>query len=451
MNLQYEIKLDQRQTLSQTQIQSLEILAMDNISLNDYMQNEYMENAILEYTPSDTDVPIRMEDYKSWYDKNVYSGYGETAAASEEHQKEFVSVNQYELRHYLKNQLSLKKYTSRQLYAIDYLIDCLDSQGYYQVPVREAAQKTGASESDVSLCLTDLRQLEPCGIFSENLSQCLLRQLDAQGIQDEKLRAIITSHLEDVASGRISLISRSLGLSTVQVRKYIYLIQKLNPRPLQGFSTSGTTYIVPDIILIYSEGQWEIQMNDSWMGAYHINDYYYKMMRTAEDDDIYAYFRNCLHRARFLLNSLEQRRKTMLRITKTIANYQQEFFLGKGLLRPMMLEDISSALNIHISTVSRGISGKYLQYPGGTILMRDLFTTAVSGSSPSEGLTAEQVKQRLSTLIASEDKEHPLSDQMLVTRLSEHDIHISRRTVAKYREELGIPKSFDRRLIEISH
>ena len=116
----------------------------------------------------------------------------------------------------------------------------------------------------------------------------------------------------------------------------------------------------------------------------------------------------------------------------------------------MMLEDISSALNIHISTVSRGISGKYLQYPGGTILMRDLFTTAVSGSSPSEGLTAEQVKQRLSTLIASEDKEHPLSDQKLVTRLSEHDIHISRRTVAKYREELGIPKSFDRRLIEIS-
>lgn len=450
MNLQYEIKLDQRQTLSQTQIQSLEILAMDNISLNDYMQNEYMENAILEYAPSDTDVPLRMEDYKSWYDKNVYTDYGETAAAAEDQQKEFVSGNQYELRHYLKSQLSPKKYTTRQLYVIDYLIDCLDSQGYYQVPIREAAQKTGASETDVRICLTDLRQLEPYGIFSENLSQCLLRQLEAQGIRDEKLCAIITSHLEDVASGRISYISRSLGLSTVQVRKYIYLIQKLNPRPLQGFNTSGTTYIVPDIILTFSEGQWEIQMNDSWMGAYHINDYYYKMMRTAEDDDIYAYFRNCLHRARFLLNSLEQRRKTMLRITEAIAHYQQDFFLGKGLLRPMMMEDISGALSIHVSTVSRGISGKYLQYPGGTILMRDLFTTAVSGSSLTEGLTAEQIKQHISRLIAAEDKEQPLSDQMLAARLAERDIHISRRTVAKYREELGIPKSFDRRLVEVS-
>ena len=116
----------------------------------------------------------------------------------------------------------------------------------------------------------------------------------------------------------------------------------------------------------------------------------------------------------------------------------------------MMLEDISSALNIHISTVSRGISGKYLQYPGGTILMRDLFTSAVTGSSPSEGLTAEQVKQHISGLITAEDKAQPLSDQALAARLAERDIHISRRTVAKYREELGLPKSFDRKLIEIS-
>jgi RNA polymerase sigma-54 factor len=252
--------------------------------------------------------------------------------------------------------------------------------------------------------------------------------------------------LPDVAAGKISNISRALKLSTVQVRKYIEQISHLNPKPLTGFSKERTSFVVSDIIFHEENGEWDIEQNDNWINDYMINDYYLKMMSESKDQELKAYFRMKLERVRFIMNSIEQRRQTILSIAQAILERQMNYFEGKGVIQPMTMMQIAEIIGVHPSTVSRAIKGKYIQCPRGSVSMKDLFTSAVSKEEGDFGISASYVKMRIKELVEKEDKRKPYSDQSLTLLLEKMNISISRRAVAKYREEVGIKGSFDRKV-----
>ena len=445
MNINYNMLLEHKQIMAQAQIQSLEILSLGNVELDAFLQNEYLENPLFEHI-SCKETQENVDEYHTWYEKNQSTSYYDQMESDENEQNNGIAVVEYnEINKYLKSQLVLNRYSQEELKIIDFLLDCLDDSGFFTTPVMEIAELINVKVEKVEKCLFDLQQLEPFGIFAVDLAHCLWRQLEVLGVEDEVLKEIIMKHLPDVSEGKISRISRELGLSSLQVRKYIAFIMKLNPRPLAGFQNEKTSYIVPDIIFSYQDREWKINLNDNWMGNYRLNDYYLKMMNEAKDQDLFEYFKVKLERARFIMNSIEQRRKTLIGISETVLSLQQKFFLGKEEAKPMIMSDVANSLGIHVSTVSRAIKGKYIQYPHGTILLKSLFAAAVTNDMNDEVKTAEQIKTIIKKLIDQENKKKPYSDQALMNLLKEKEINISRRAIAKYREELGIKGSFERR------
>ncbi len=251
----------------------------------------------------------------------------------------------------------------------------------------------------------------------------------------------------DGGGGRnVSVISRELKLPTAKVRKCIENIGSLNPRPLTGFNTEKTSYVVPDIVLKKEGSVWSGELNDSWVQDYRINDYYLQMMKESNEEELVNYFRTKLERVRFIMNGIEQRRQTMMGIVNLIIDKQKDFLEGKGPLKPMTMSDAAKELGVHPSTVSRAIRGKYVQYPSGSIFMKSLFTASASKDSCGEdGVTTMGIKQCIKELIEGENKKKPYSDQEIAKKLDERGIHISRRAVAKYREEMQIRGSFERK------
>lgn len=444
MELNYGMSLEQKQQLSQSQIQSLEVLAMDSVELSAFLQDEYLENPLLDYS-GDHDMAGGREDIGQTYEQApvLERTYEDTAEEEDRRRKDIPMPEQADLKNYILEQIP-EGACSREL--AEFMTECLDDTGFFTTPVEEVAQKTGASEDEVRWTLKLLQELEPYGIFAPDLQHCLLKQLELQGLKNTPVYRVVDEHLQDVADGKISVISRSLKLSTAEVRRCIEQIAKLNPRPLGEFGAARTDYVVPDIIFRRENGKWEIELNDGWVEDYHINDYYLKMMKEASDPELSAYFRKKLERIRFVMNSIAQRRQTMMQISEEILKSQEEFLEGTGFLKPMTMTDVAERIGIHTSTVSRAIKGKYIQYPCGTVLMKHLFTAPVTAAGTDAQVAPMQIKELMKELIRNEDKKKPYSDQKLVTLLKERGIEISRRAVAKYREELGIRGSFDRKV-----
>ena len=443
MELNYGMSLEQKQQLSQNQIQSLEVLAMDSVELSEFLQDEYLENPLLDYSEEHA-MPGGREDIGQTYEQPpvLEQNYDDTAEEEDRRRKDIPMPETESIKNYILEQLP-DGACSRKL--AEFMTDCLDDNGFFTIPAEEVAQKTGVPEAEVSWTLKVLQELEPYGIFAPDLKHSLLKQLEMQGLKNAPVSQVVKEHLQDVADGKISAISRALKLSTAEVRKCIDQIAKLNPRPLGEFGGKRNDYVVPDIIFRKDDGKWEIELNDGWVEDYHINDYYLKMMKESTDAQLGAYFQKKLERIRFVMNSIAQRRRTILQISEQILNVQEHFLDGTGFLKPMTMTDVAESLGIHTSTVSRAIKGKYIQYPCGTILMKHLFTASISAAEGSDAVGTMQIKELMKELIRNEDKNKPYSDQKLSSLLKERGIEISRRAVAKYREELGIRGSFDRK------
>ena len=342
-------------------------------------------------------------------------------------------------------QLPWDKMGEHERAIVDFCINSLEQSGYLLVTPEEIAEKLDLEEDLVGRVLSGLKLLEPRGLFASGLEECLLLQI--QGMeQEELLEHVIKNHLQDVAEGKISSISRDMKLSSAEVRKLIHVIKELNPRPLNGYGKEETQYILPDIILSCRNGQWNVELNDKWTGDVQINEFYVHMMETAQDEELRAYFEDKLRRARFIMNAVEQRRRTLLGITQGILNRQSGYLMGTEHLKPMTLEELAEELGIHKSTVSRAIRDKYLLAPGGCFLLRDLFTSGIgSGDGKGSEVSRTAVKARLKELVDQEDKTRPYSDEQLARLLERAGMSVSRRTVAKYRTELGLGSAFQRR------
>lgn len=395
--MSYEMKLEQglSQQLNQFQVQSLKILSFDNYELEKFLQDEYAENPLMEHKESG---------------KEFFTLHGNAGGYQDIEQSDIEDKKIEDPEAFFMEQLNAKDYTKKEWNVMKYMAQCLEESGLLLVSTKEISHKLGIEEKDCERLLDHLKQLEPAGVFAESVSECLLLQLEREGILNDDLRYIVENHLEDIAMGHLSTVSRALDIKTSQVRKYIFKIQELNPRPLSGYTGGTDQYIVPDILMEKDGEELKIRLNDDWIGDYSINDYYVKMMEQAEDSEL------------------------------------KEYFMNHKQLKPMTMQNIADDIEMHVSTVSRAVKGKYIQYPGGTIGMRDIFNnTQTFGDQDS---TTEEIKEEIRRLVKEEDKKKPLSDSKIVSLLEQKNMKISRRTVAKYRAQLGIAGTTQRKIHE---
>lgn len=426
MKFDNKMLLSQNQTITAKQIQSLELLCLNNTDLDAVMQNEYLENPMLENRNTSTG-PNNKKEINEWYQNTP--------------------IESEDLFAYFWEQLDQSRYANEEINIIRILIGCLDDNGFLDIPVEELVALTKSSEYLINDCLEDLKKLEPIGVFSRNLSECLIRQLEASGVEDEVLYLIIREYLDELSQGKIASITRKQKLSSGAVRTYMARIAALNPRPLSGIGKGTCNYVIPDIIVEKSEQGYEVTINDKWLNDYQINDYYVKMLNETTDPELKEYFRGKKQRVVFLMEAVEQRRRTLVSIIETIIELQGGVLEEMIKLKPVTMKSVAERMQVSISTVSRAVKDKHVQYPKGTVLMKDFFSVSVNEAAGGDK-NAVQIQQMIKALVDHEEKTKPYSDAEIVGLLKENGVAISRRGVANYRDKLGIKGSYDRRIIE---
>jgi RNA polymerase sigma-54 factor len=314
-----------------------------------------------------------------------------------------------------------------------------DSDNEKAIEDGEAPVTEGEIEAGVKL----LQTLDPAGVGARDIRECLLLQLDSFKGDHSIERFIVESHLESLAGNKLPDIAKALNEPLERVKLAADFIKRnLNPKPGLLFDNEAPRYIVPDVIIREIDGDLEVSLNNSAMPRIRFNSKLLKMIEkqelSKEDQDFVSGKRES---AKWLLSAVEQRKRTLLSISEAVAKKQKKFFLyGVNHLKPLFMKNLADELGIDVSTVSRAVSGKYVDSPQGIIALREMFTTGYDSGYEGE-VSGQSVKEELKRLVASEDRRHPLSDDALAEAFRKKGIDISRRTITKYRAELDIPNT----------
>jgi len=458
MNLDHGLKLDLNQKLMMTPElrQAIAILQLSAMELSEVIAEEILENPVLEIADKEGDEPDHeeqakenepLDDYFNWADY-----FNEGIDRKSEH---VVADDNQPFEVFIKNNVSLHEHLELQLHLAvrdeitkavgHYLIGCIDDNGYLCCTLEEAASTYGVTEQVAMEVLKLIQTFDPLGVGARDLRECLGIQLEQKGIRNQFVEVIIAEYLPDVAAGRYKIIGENLGCTVHMVQEAVDIIRTLDPKPGRGFGKEQSTYITPDITVERVNGKYIIIVNDTNTPRLTINPYY---RRVAMDGDTESkkFIEGRLNSALWLMKSIEQRRRTLYNVMEAIISLQQDFFdHGLKFLHPLIMKQVAEQVSVHESTVSRAIANKYVDTPHGLVSMRSFFSTAVHNSTGGQDVSATKVKQKIKELITGEESVSPLSDQGLADVLCQHGIKISRRTVAKYREELGIMSSAKRK------
>lgn len=455
MRMDFNLNIAQEQKLIMTQQMqlSVKILQMSGIELQEYIDKEVQENPVLdakyeENTDKDNEDNI---DYKELIKFLEFDNYG---SQSYEHYDNNNEVSPFQ---FISNQKSFGEFLEGQILDLNkdeytktlcrYIISSLDEKGYLAVPVKDLADELNISEDEAKDILYIVQSLEPHGVGSRDLKECLKIQLKFKGIFDENLLSIIDNHLEDIAENRYGNIAKSLKITAKEAQDYGDIIKKLEPKPSRGFyNGEETKYIVPDAYIRSIDGEYFIIMNDSLEPRLSINGVYKEILNMDKDKNAVKYVKDKMNSAMFLMKSVESRKSTIYRVINKIVEKQGDFLrYGENHLHPMTLREVAEELDLHESTISRAIRDKYVYTPRGIIKIKKFFTQRIVKNSFSEDISIVNIKNAIKMLVDEEDKKKPVSDQIICDKLNEMDMNISRRTVAKYREELGIKSSSKRK------
>ena len=437
----------QSQILTHQQIQSLQVLQLGTYELFDYIRDLALENPLIdpnEIPPGrenlrETCLPKRI----NWSEENDWQNRSYHQYAEQEFDPLLLAADDGGLAETLPRVLFRQLencVVSRETYlATAYLIGCLDENGYLRTLPGELVSDSSFSEESIRKGAALLRSFEPAGVGASDLSDCLVLQLERVGDNGPALE-IAAHHLEALARGNLRSIAGALHITVEEVEAAAAVIRDLNPKPGAAFaSVNRTHYVSPDVIveendgllcahLVYGERKW-----------FTINASYVEMLHTAEDEEVRHYLSEKLHEAKDLQRSIEQRRSTLVRCVDEILRYQECFFReGERKIVPLRLQDVAEHLSLHPSTVSRALSGKYLQCAFGLFPLNYFFPTGASQGGD-YSISSVSAKAMLKEIIRDEDTTRPLSDRKIAEIMAEHGCEISRRTVAKYRNELGIP------------
>jgi RNA polymerase sigma-54 factor len=331
------------------------------------------------------------------------------------------------------------------------LIDELDEAGYFSGALEETASRLGAPLARVEAVLARLQTLEPTGVFARNLAECLALQLIERDRYDPAMRALI-DNLPALAKRDMALLRRVCAVDDEDLADMIREIKRLDPKPGRGFGASPEPTAIPDVYVTATpDNAWRVELNSEALPRVLVNESYAALIRrgAAREADR-QYISTHLQSANWLTKSLEQRARTILNVASEIVRRQDGFLVdGVTGLRPLNLRAVADAIGVHESTVSRATSNKYMQTPRGLFEMKYFFTTSIASNGAGEAHSAESVRYKIKQMIDAEDPRDVLSDDVIVARLLQADIVVARRTVAKYRDNLRIPSSVDRRRLKM--
>ena len=458
MDLKLQVK--QTQTLSQRMIQSAEILQMTSQELNTYINELALENPVIDIveppTAQEQRESIEQQEWLNSFNEENYYLYQRQNNDDDYDFKSSWNINTDDgetLQDYLWSQLITENFTDQETEIIKFMLECLDNKGYLEESIETIASYFGTDTELVEDLLSDLQALDPSGVCARSLEECLKLQLERRNMLTPVLESIIDNCLEMVARNQIPAIARKLRLSPAETAGYCQIIKSLNPKPGVSFSSRDQLrYIIPDVTIVKFKDHFDILLNESMYPTIELNSYYRQMNQNPESSELKEYLGNKIRQAEWVKQCVTQRGKTLMQVSRAILEHQEEFFtFGPAHLNPLRLADIAQELDIHESTVSRAVSKKYLQCSWGVYPMNFFFSRSVavqessSSESGTQSVTAADIKRVLREIIEEENKKKPYSDRLLGEKLAERGISISRRTVAKYREEEGIADASGRK------
>ena len=454
MKIGYELTIEQTQKLSMTPelIQAIQILQYNNQELNEYIDKEILENPILEseyHKESDTDIDIdSLRDQLIQADENVeaYKQWESHSTGDEYSYENFVAFN-YTLTEFLIEQLHFSSLKGQDAEIGRYIIENIDDNGYLSMSLEEICRVLDVDLDSCERVLDVIHTFEPSGVGARDLNECLIIQLASLGELTYEIEFIISNRLKDLADNKYALISKEVGISPSEVQDIADLIKTLEPKPGRGFdSDNSVKYIIPDIYVEAVNDEYIVNANDASTPSLHISSYYNSLIEEAKSDkELSNYLNNRFNSAMWLMKSIEQRKKTIYNVASAIVQFQNDFFAkGDKFLKPLTLKQIAETVGVHESTVSRAINGKYMQCPRGVFELKYFFTGGILNDDGS-GVSSNSIKSMIKEFVDAEDDKKPLSDSKISELLHEKGIDISRRTVAKYRDDIGILPSSKRR------
>lgn len=455
MKLGYNLTLEQAQKLIMTPElrQAIELLQFTSLELNEYLEDKMEENPLLEMVEAkdnNEDIDEYSKDEIDW--KEVIENYDDISykPQNEKEKREYTYENfvsySPSLKEHLLFQLRLTLMSEKEIEIGEILVDYIDENGYFKGSTEQIGKELDVEMEVVERILGTIQTFDPLGVGARNLQECLSIQLKYKNIDDPNVYKIVDNYLEDIAQNRLSKISKELEIDLKNVQNICDLIRTLEPKPGRIYSGGNeeVKYIIPDVILREINGEYFILLNDVTAPRLNINKYYRELITKSDNSNISTYLTEKLNSAMWIIKSIEQRRMTIYNVVNSILKFQKDFFAkGEKALKPLTLKEVAEDIDVHESTVSRATNGKYIQTPQGLFELKYFFSSGVSSNKGD--ISATSIKAIMKDLIEKEDKRKPLSDQKIANILKEKGISISRRTVAKYRDELDIPSSTLRR------
>lgn len=487
LHMRQDLRISQQLVMTPQLQQAIKLLQLSRVELTDLVRDELMENPLLEEAqemgttveepvssvelqdavdqPSEAaperestqpestpevkpdSVPKDSTDYDAYADGAAYqTGAGAAGDGEEAPSLEATLTRAETLPDYLMWQVRLSNFSESDEEIAEYLTRCLSPAGYLgDVSTAQIARKLGYSALKVERVIRRLQQLDPFAILSRNLAECLWVQAHHPDhpIQDPLVLAIIAKHLHNLEIRNYQAIARDTGEPLEEVYEATKVLMGLDPRPARAHTSEAAQYITPDVYILKVADEFVVSLNEEGVPKLRISSMYREAMGGHPKAKDYIHER--LRSAQWLIRSIQQRQRTILKVTRSILKFQREFFeRGSQHLRPLILKDVAEDIEMHESTVSRVTTNKYVHTPHGLFELKYFFNAGISRIS-GDDLASEAVKTRIRKLIDGEDAAHPYSDQKLVELLQEEGIDIARRTVAKYREQLGVLSSSKRR------
>lgn len=486
------MRLEQKMKLAPRMIQSMEILQLPLMALEERIQQELESNPVLEIrqddpdavtaepSPSDdnepapgdgeTDLVVSNDgDGKDDFErldassdelqyKDIFDGNSRPTTTSGDGMRDAkmdammnTAARDVSLNDHLLNQWALMDVESQTRRLGELIIMYIEEDGYLRTDLSEilSTAREQANMADMERALQLVQQLEPAGVAARDVRECLLLQLDALGSNHQVERTLIEHHLRDIELNRLPQIAKKTGYSIEQINDAVDFIRtKLTPYPGNLVGPSNVSYITPDIFLEFDEtiNDYRITMPEGYLPSLYISGTYRRMLEQGQvDRTTKDFIQKHVQSARWLMESIEQRRNTVRRVVEDVVAHQREFFdKGPQYLKPLPMVDVAERLGVHVATVSRAVSEKYMQTPRGLYSLRSFFSGGTETDS-GESISWDGIKAKLQEIVDNEDKSNPLDDDALANALSEQGVKVARRTVAKYRKLMDIPSARRRR------
>ncbi len=471
------LRLSQRLVMTPSLQQAIKLLQMSRLELQEVLTQEVVENPVLEEQdelaepeaaadperqtedapPSDASAPAEKErdsfeeiDFNSYFEDYLDSAYNprQYQEEPEEFSLENVLTRPEGLPEHLSWQLSMSEATPAVREIAAYLAGNVDEDGYLQVSREEIRAAHYDNEVDVEAALALLRSLDPPGVGAFDLPDCLLLQLKSLGIENPLIETIIREHWPAFMNRQFAPLAKTLGVGLSEIQAAFEIIKNLEPKPGRKYSSDRTIYVEPDVFVRKISDEYVIQLSEDGLPKLRISAAYRKLLRSgngAIGAEAANYLKDKMRSAIWLIKSLDQRQRTIYKVADSIVRHQRAF-LDHGIehLRPLVLRDVANDIGMHESTVSRVVSNKYIHTPRGLFPMKYFFHSGID-SSTGDDVSSLSIKNKISRIVQDEDGRHPHSDARIMQKLRAEGIQIARRTVAKYREELRIPSSSQRK------